>query len=131
MKDYTNSSVYFAADESKDCVSFLQQKASYWFDSLLTNNYLDKIKRSWLAYHGNFYEDSHQIGQGGETGELVNFAINHYRNIAQHILVMVTSSRPAFQPRAINTDHKSQIQVTLAHGLLEYYMRERDRKSVV
>lgn len=125
MKDYVNSSVYFAADEAKDCVGYLQQKASYWFDSLLTNNYLDKVKKSWMSYHGNYYEESHQIGSGGETGELVNFAINHYRNLAQHMLIMVTSNRPAFQPRAINTDHKTQIQVTLAHGLLEYYMRER------
>lgn len=125
MKEYMNSSVYFAADDAGQCVSFLQRKAGYWFDSLLSNDYLDKIKRSWLSYHGVYYEDSHQISHGGETGELVNFAINHYRNIAQHILVMVTSNRPAFQPRSINTDHRSQVQVTLAHGLLEYYMRER------
>lgn len=121
-----NKETYFAAEEDpKEVAAYLDRKAKSWFDSLVENNYLQKIRRSWDAYHGYYYEDSHKISFGGETGELVNFAINHYRNLARHTLTMVSSTRPSFQPRSVNSDHKTQVQTTLAHGLLEYYMRER------
>lgn len=117
---------YFAAeDDAKKTVSFLQKKAKYWFDSLTANSYLDKIRKNWDSYYGLFYKQSHEVNFGGEHGEIVNLAVNHFRNLAQHMLVMVTGQRPAFQPRSTNTDHKSQIQTYLAHGLLEYYMREK------
>jgi hypothetical protein len=86
---------------------------------------MDRIKRSFDAYHGNYFDEAHTISFGGEQGELVNLAINHYRNIADHMLNMVTSTRPAFQCRAVNTDRRSQIQASLGNGLLDYYMRER------
>lgn len=120
-----HSDRYFAADEPKKVVSYLSYKATDWFKVMQYNKYLDKIKRSWAAYHGVYYEESHQISFGGEQGELVNLAINHYRNLARHMLVMVTASRPAFQARSINSDKKSQVQAKLANGLLDYYMREK------
>jgi hypothetical protein len=117
--------VYFGKDEPEALVAYLQQRSSNWFQALSTSDYLDKIKRSWQAYHGIYYEDNHTVSFGGETGELVNVAVNHYRNIAENIHTMVTSSRPAFQARAINTDLTSQIQTNLANGLLDYYMRDK------
>lgn len=120
---------YFAADNSEKAVTYLSTKAGNWFNHLYHNRYLDKIKKSWHSYHGAYFSDDvgdgHQISFGGEQGEHVNFAVNHYRNIAQHMLVMVTSTRPAFQPRSANSDHKTQVQTYLAHGILEYYMREK------
>lgn len=126
---------YFADSEATDLVSYLNRRSASWFSTLTESNYLDKIQRSWQAYHGVYYEDSHAISWGGESGELVNLAVNHFENIAQNILTMVTSTRPSFQARAINTDYKSQAQTTLANGLLEYYMRdkrlEQDLKKAV
>lgn len=117
---------YFAAAESKDAVKALQTKANDWFDSVTRNGYLEKLKDSWLAYHGAYFgEDGHEILFSGEQGELVRLAINHFRNIAQHILGMVTATRPSFQARSVNTDYKSLVQTTLANDLLEYYMREK------
>lgn len=124
-----NSNKYFAADDADETVNYLVQKSTYWFNLLNANRYIDKLRRSWESYHGAYYDssysDSHSISFGGESGELTNMAVNHYRNIARHIHTMITSSRPAFQPRSINTDYKSQVQTTLASGLLEYYMREK------
>lgn len=116
---------YFAADEVDKLVSHLTKKSDSWFNSLTSSDYLSKVQRSWQSYHGQYYENAHAISWGGESGELVNLAVNHYRNIAQNILTMVTSTRPSFQARAINTDLKSQIQTNLANGLLEYYMRDK------
>lgn len=120
---------YFAAmEDPKECVAVLARKADDWFDSITQNNYLTKIKRCWSYYHGSFFDDAyggHEIQFGGEEGELTNIPVNHFRNIAQHMLNMVTSNRPAFQARATNKDHKSIIQTNLANGLLDYYMREK------
>lgn len=120
-----NKNKYFAQEDSEILVSYLKSKSKSWFDHLNEIEYLDKIKRSWLAYTGIYYDNSHQITFGGETGELVNFPVNHFRNIATHILNMVTATRPSFQAKAANTDSKSTIQTNLANSLLEYYMRDK------
>lgn len=121
----TKSDIYFAADEADILVAYLDGRASTWFQSLTTSDYIDKIKRSWQAYHGIYYENSHTISFSGENGELVNMPVNHFGNIAQNTLTMVTATRPSFQARAINTDLKSQIQTNLANGLLDFYMRDK------
>lgn len=119
---------YFAAKESKETAGILLARANSWYNQLYNNGYLAKVRDMWLAYHGCYYTgqgSSHKITFGGEQGELVNLAVNHLRNIAQHILVMITSNRPAMQARATNSDHKSAIQTMLAESLLDYYMREK------
>jgi hypothetical protein len=119
---------YFAAREAEETVNVLIQKANVWFKGLDTNGYLEKLRHMWAAYHGAYYssfQDGHQISFSGEQGEFVNLPVNHLRNIAQNILVMITSSRPAMEARAVNTDYKSLVQTKLANGLLDYYMREK------
>lgn len=120
-----NKDQYFAASDADELVAYLDAKSKYWYNSLKSNSYIEKIKRSILFYHGNFYGADHQVSFGGESGETVNLAVNHYRNIGQNILTMVTATRPSFQAKAVNTDLKSQIQTNLANGLLEYYLRDK------
>lgn len=126
MNDPKN--LYFAAKPSDETANILLNKANSWFNGLEVNGYLDKLRMMWAAYHGAFYTDfsnGHSITFGGEQGELVNLGVNHIRNLAQHMLVMVTSNRPAFEARATNTDQKSLVQTRLANNLLDYYMREK------
>ena len=120
-----SSRKYFAAEEPEKLAQYLESKSSQWFTKLINNNYFNKIRSSWDAYYGNYYNSDHSISFSGEQGELANIAINHYRNIGEHTVRMITANRPAFQARSVNTDAKSQIQTTLANGLLEYYMREK------
>lgn len=122
---------YFAADTSEKCAQVLVEKSQEWFQGVTDTSYIDKIKRSFHAYHGNYYNSSHSLSTGGENGELLNLAVNHYRNLARHIHVMVTSTRPSFQCRAINTDRKSLLQADLGRGLLDYYMREMKLEKVI
>jgi hypothetical protein len=119
---------YFAAREGKEAASVLLEKASDWKNTLTTNGYLEKLKTCWATYHGAYFTDmasGHTITFGGEQGELAQLPVNHIRNLAQHMYVMTTSSRPSMEARAANTDYKSSAQVTLANGLLDYYMREK------
>jgi hypothetical protein len=123
-----SKNTYFAARDGKDTASVLLEKATDWKNTLTTNGYLEKLKTCWAAYHGAYYTDmasGHTITFGGEQGELAQLPVNHIRNLAQHMYVMTTSSRPSMEARAANSDSKSSAQVTLANGLLDYYMREK------
>lgn len=124
----TGTTEYFAAKESSECAGIILRKSTMWCNNLESNGYLDKLRMSWAAYHGAYYSDvsnGHQITFGGVEGEIVNLPVNHLRNLAQHVLVMTTASRPTMEARATNTDYKSLTQTVLANGLLDYYMREK------
>ena len=119
---------YFAAREGTETASVLLEKATDWRNTLTTNGYLEKLKTCWASYHGAYFTDmssGHTITFAGEQGELAQLPVNHIRNLAQHMYVMTTSSRPSMEARAANTDYKTSAQVTLANGLLDYYMREK------
>ena len=119
---------YFASLPPEEAVSAFKSRSDTWFDTLINNSYLEKVRTSWLFYHGLFNESidsGHSIHFSGEQGELVNISVNHYRNIAKHILNMITANRPSFQARAVNMDYKSLAQTKLANSLLDYYMREK------
>lgn len=124
----SSQEMYFAAKPANECAGVLVDKATSFFNLLERNNLLTKISKMWNYYHGNFnstYGDGHNVEFTGEQGELVKFPVNHFRNLAQHIYVMITSNRPIMEARSLNTDYKSLAQTYLANGILEYYMREK------
>lgn len=119
---------YFASKDAKEAAAILLDKAQAWGNAVVSNGYLEKLKTCLAVYHGTHYgsgKEEHTISFGGEQGELAQLPVNHIRNLAQHMYVMTTSSRPSMDARAANGDYKSLAQVTLANGLLDYYMREK------
>lgn len=127
-----SDNVYFAAKPADQASAVLLHKANAWYNQLYNNGYLAKLQDMWLAYYGAYYTSTsggHKITFGGEQGELVNLAVNHIRNIGQHILTMITANRPTMESSATNSDYKSLVQTRLANNLLEYYMREKRLES--
>lgn len=126
--DKDTKNLYFATKPSREKADIILKKAGNWYDTMRSNGYLDKLRATWAAYHGAQYGsfgDSHQIQFSGEQGELTNIAVNHMRNIAEHMINMITAVRPAMECRSVNTDYKSLIQAKLGNSLLDYYMREK------
>jgi hypothetical protein len=126
--------VYFAAGPVEELASTCLAKAQSFYNSTMANSYLEKIRKNVMFYQGEFGEGmygSHSVGSAGEQGELTTLPVNHYRNIAQHMLVMITANRPSMEARAINTDYKSLAQTVLANGILDYYMREKKLEEVI
>lgn len=124
----TSKNKYFAAREANETAKIVLTKAEGWFLGLDSNGYLNVLRESSTAYYGGFYDNlgnAHKITFAGEQGELTTLPVNHFRNLARHLLVMVTATRPAMQARATNTDYKSLVQTKLANGLLDYYIREK------
>jgi hypothetical protein len=124
------SDVYFAAKPADECASALLNKSTTFYKLQNTNAYLEKIRRMWNAFHGIYTDgvasDGHQVSFTGEQGELVQLPVNHFRNIAEHIINMITANRPTMNARSVNTDYKSLAQTRIATGILDFYMREKN-----
>lgn len=122
---------YWAADfQGKKLAKELYARVDEWYGELSASGYFSMVKKAYRTYYGSNSEhgsifDSSKIRRTGEQGELHRIKINDYRNILQHLLVLMTNPRPAWQARATNSDYKSQSQTILADGILEYYMREK------
>lgn len=126
--------LYFAAKDAEHTARIVLGKADSFYNNLRANTYLEKLSKMWRAYHGAYGDNlgtGHEISFSGEQGELVQFPVNHFRNLAQHIYVMITANRPTMEARAINTDYKSLAQTYLANGILDYYMREKKLEDAV
>lgn len=136
MADNPNkdSNVYFANKNPEDLAGDLLYRAKSFYNFLNQNDYLVKIADNWRFYYGLFRNSlylGHKISYTGEQGELVSLPVNEFRNIAQHIYVMITANRPVMEARAINTDAKSMTQAYLANGILDYYMREKNLEDAL
>lgn len=119
---------YFATKPSKDTISILLNRSKSFYNVLESNSYTIKLNKMWRFYHGAFTSSvglSHEVTFTGEQGELVTLPVNHFRNLARHMFVMITANRPIMEARAVNTDYKSLAQTYLASGILDYYMREK------
>lgn len=121
--------VYFALLEKDDIGAELVRRIEDWYEHVSTMGIYRKMRKSYAAYFGynssGLGATSSEVITGGEQGELSLLKVNHFRNLLQHMLVMTTSSRPAMDARAINTDYRSIAQTLLANGILDYYMREK------
>lgn len=133
--DTSNDNKYFAAQPAEKLASVCLAKSQSFYNTMNANYYLDKLAKMWQFYHGEFSDNftgaSHQIGFTGEQGELALLPVNHFRNIAQHILVMITTNRPTMEARAVNSDSKSLAQAYLANDILDYYMREKKLEDAI
>lgn len=134
MATNNNENIYFALKPAEETAAIVLGRATDFYKRITANQYVEKINKMWRFYHGYFMEGQgldHEVNFVGEQGELVHLPVNHFRNLARHIFVMITSNRPIMEARAVNTDYKSLSQAYLATGILEYYMREKGLESCI
>lgn len=115
---------YFATKPHDEAVSDMERLIDDYYRNLQANGTLKLWKRSYQAYNTASTKGS-DIASAGDHDEYTVMRVNHYRNIVQHLMNLTINQRPAFEPRATNSDAKSQTQTILARGLLDYYMREK------
>jgi hypothetical protein len=124
---------YFALKPADEIGKEIYAKVQRYFRMIDDSGYFGLLKKSHAMYYGmNQRENSTglnfrsgAITRGGEQGERFNININQYRNLLQHLLVLMTSDRAAYEAMAENTDSESQAQSILAEGLLENYQTEK------
>lgn len=123
-----NGNGYFANLPNDTVGDRLMQEVERHYRFMLGSGVYTRLWDSHLNYHGvspRSLASAHSIQRGGKNNQLALMKVNHYRNIAQHMLQLTTSQKLAPIPIATNTDAASQEQVTLAKGILEYYSREK------
>lgn len=112
------SKEYWASKETeaagKEVINKFQEYKRY----LIDNGILKTLRKSYRAYYGP--SEIKDIDQS-----LKGIHINNYASLIRNLHVMVTSTRPAWQCRAINSDLESQASADLGEGILDYYMREK------
>lgn len=111
---------YWATLPTDEIGQELMAKIEEYSEYLETSGIMTELRDSYDAYYGQS-----DIRGAGEQGELATMRVNHYASLVRGIHTMVTTQRPAWEPRASNTDTKSQAQCILAAGLLDYYAREK------
>lgn len=109
---------YWASLPSEDIGSEIIKRVEKYQNYLENSGILGELKKSYSTYYGN-----NKIETIDQSLQAIH--INHYENLIRHVLVDVTSQRPAWEARAANTDSESMASTQLANGLLDYYMREK------
>lgn len=115
---------YWASVGAKEIANNILQRVEDYYEYLSMSGRLDLWRRSWTYYYRPRITGG-RLNPAGEQGELTTLSVNHYRNLLLHLETMTVQQRANFEPRATNSDVKSQSQVILAAGLLDYYMREK------
>jgi hypothetical protein len=115
---------YWATVPANEIADEILDKTEKFYEYLSLSGRLDLFRRSWAYYYRPRITGA-RLNPTGSQGELTAFSVNHYRNLLVHLETMTVQQRAAFEPRATNSDVKSQSQVILATGLLDYYMREK------
>jgi len=113
---------YFATLPTDEVAKELIQRKQKYYEYLNYTGRGELLRRAHRAYYRPAY-DVGRVRNVGKVGEFKKLNVNHYRNLLQHRLGLTTNQRPHFEPKAANVDSKSQKQVALAAGLLEYYNR--------
>lgn len=127
----STNNTYWATELPDDLAIKCTEKVDEYRDFTLRNGVLDRWKRAYLAYYGLSESGSNtsRLNQAGTNGEQFVLKVNHFRSILQSLLVLITQSPPALQPRASNTDSKSMNQTILAKSVLDYYMTQAGMES--
>lgn len=115
---------YWANKPVADIGGELMKKVSGYYEYLVTSGRLQLLQKGYDAYHKGYIRGA-KLLKAGQQNEFTLMHANHSRNILQHILNQTTAQKPAFEPRAINTDFKSQAQTIVAGGVVDYYHREK------
>lgn len=119
-----SSRPYWASVPSKEIADEILNKRDKYYEYLSLSGRLDFYRNSWGTYYRARLTGA-RMNPVGSQGELTALSVNHYRNLLVHLETMTTQQRAAWEPRATNSDVKSQSQVILATGLLDYYSREK------
>lgn len=124
MANNNNDNRYWATVPANEIADEMLDKVDKYYRHIQAIGKINLYRRSWGYYYRPGLSGA-QLNPTGEQGELTSVSINHYRNLLTHLETLTTQQRAAFEPKATNTDVKSQAQVILAVGLLDYYMREK------
>lgn len=134
VKKQSESTIYFAQQPDADITGYLNEKVQQYYSFLEQFAYAAKVCKSLAYYAGGTMDDGHiswKLSRGGEIGEVIMNFENHYRSLAQSMLTLTTSQRPAVEVIAKNSDKASLSRALVAKGIIDYYLTERGLEALL
>lgn len=115
---------YFATLPTEEASTEILKRIEDYYSYLHASGRLSLWRNQHYAYYKPAFHGA-RIYRAGNQLEYSKINVSHLQNIVKHVLNMTTQDRPAWEPRAVNSDHVSQAQTIIAKGLLDYYLTEK------
>ena len=119
---------YWAASPIEEIAQEIESKFDNYRQWLQTSGYSYRIRATYNTFYG--FNDDGSIETRRDIDNLAHINVNHFKSLISRLHIMITESKLDFQPRAINSDPKSDIEANLAKGICEYYNAEKDMNAV-
>ena len=120
---------YWAGKEISEFCKEAEGKVERFYEWIRTSGRLALWQKMVSEYYAGAFSLG-SLGTAGDQDEFTTIKENHLHSLGEHVVVMVTGSRPAFEPKAKNTDTKTIAQVELGGALLDQAFREKDLEGV-
>lgn len=98
-----------------------QRRVDDYGDYILRTGKLTVYRTNWEMY--NRSEMKIGVRFGGDRGQYKLIESNIYRSILTGLVSVICNQRPAFQPEAINDDHRSMSQDLIFDSVANYYLK--------
>jgi len=124
MQPSPSRNEYWAAVDADQIGSELVERKEKYYRFLRASGQLEL----WRTAIEKYFAGAADLGKlkvDGQDDEQLRMSVNHIRNVGQILLNQITQQKITFQPKATNTDSKSQTQTVLAKGVLEYAFRDK------
>lgn len=119
-----NASSYWAAADPENIGAELVERKERYYRFLRASGQLEL----WRTAVERYFVGADNLGKirvDGSQDEQIRMNVNHVRNVAQILLNNITQQKITFQPKAVNTDSRSQTQTILAKGVLDYAFKDK------
>jgi hypothetical protein len=123
------SKQYWAAKPINEIAKEVEKQYEEYQDFCRRSGYRDRQNAAYSAYYNINQDGSIRLTKNDDG--VVQIKVNHYRSLIRRLHILVTENKLAFQPRARNSDTKSQIESDLAKGIAEYYSDEKNMHGVL
>ncbi len=114
---------YWASLPIEEIASEIEAKFDDYKKWGTETGYFDRISTAFRAFYGMDSEGTLRVVRNKD--DVAEMNVNHYKSLVKRLHILVTENKLAFQPRAKNSDEKSQIESDLAKGICEYYADEK------
>jgi hypothetical protein len=120
---------YFATLEQNELLNALEQRIKTFYLYCESSGLAKRATRAERVYFGRHQGEmgagSVTINDAGVDGEMSTVTINKFRSLIKHNLSYTVTQKPAWDPRARNSDTKSAQQSRLSVNVLDYYLNEK------
>lgn len=120
---------YWAACPIDQIAGKIKEKFENYRKWMETTGYADRIKTAYQRFYSMDTQGNLRIKR--DENDIARIDVNHYKSFLKRMHIMATEAKLAYQPRANNSDTKSQIQSDIGRGACDYYGEEKNMNGVL